>query len=574
MKKVNMKKLLLIATAIVFVISSFTVYYVGAKGQTASVKANGKIGKSLTWVLDNKGTLTVDGNGKMPDYNCDGFEGYDLTAASFSTNTPWAKERKNIKKIIIKDGVESIGKYAFTGLTQVERVTVGKGVTKITDSAFTNCHSLKTVKLSDFVTEIGADAFGCCYKLESINMPKKLKIIRDGAFCACYSLKDVTFPNSLTTIEQYAFKFCKSFEEITIPEKVTQVADSAFAYCENVSKVNLHKNITKIADGAFYGCARLSEVTVPSSVKSIGAYAFAGTPKLKTVTLNEGLEKIGTKAFEDSEEIKSVKIPKSVNKIGQYAFGYVSIGEEDDTEHLKRINFKMYIYPSTAGEKYAKNNGFKKVDMSKHKHSYEPYYSLATFKADGKVTYTCDCRASYSESYAKVASVKLSKTTYTYNGKTHKPTVTVKDSNGKTLKKGVEYDYTVSYSDGCKNVGKYTVTVVLRGKYVGTKKLTFKIVPKATSVSKITAGKGQFSLNWKKQTEQTTGYQIEYSTSANMKNSLKKTVSTKSTSSNITGLKSGTEYFVRIRTYKTVKVQGKSEKIYSAWSKTVSVKTK
>lgn len=575
MKKVNLKKLLLIATVIVFVISSFTVYYVGAKGQTANIKASGKIGKSLTWQLDEKGTLTVDGSGKMPDYNCAGFEGYDLSAASYSTNTPWAKQRKNIKKIVIKDGVENIGKYAFTGLVQLERVTLGSGITKITDSAFAYCHKLKTVKMSDSVSEIGAEAFLQCHKLETVNMPKNLKTIRDGAFCACYALKDVTFPKSVTTIESNAFKYCKAFETVTIPEKVTSAADYAFAYCENVDTVKLHGKITKIGASAFYGCEKLSEINIPGSVKSIGNGAFSGIPSLKTVTLNEGLQKIGVGAFEGSEEIKTVKIPKSVTKIGKYAFGYISVGEEDDTEHLKRINFKMYVYTGTAGEKYAKNNGFKTVNMNSHKHSYEPYYHFATFKADGKIVYTCECGASYSKKIAKVATVKLSKTTYTYDGKAHKPSVTVKDADGKTLEKGVEYDYTVSYSSGCKNVGKYTVTVTLKGDYMGTKKLSYEIAPKATAVSKLSAGKKQFTVKWNAQKTQTTGYQVEYSTSKDMKNADKKTVTSNSeTSAKITNLQPKTTYFVRVRTYKTVKFQGKNLKIYSAWSQVKSVKTK
>lgn len=574
MKKVNVKKLLLIATAVLFIVSSFTVYYVGAKGQTsaANVKASGKIGKSLTWTIDKNGTLTVDGEGEMPDYTCTGFEGYDLSAAFYSTDTPWAKQRESIKRVVIKDKVKNIGKHAFTGLTKAESLTVGKAVTKITNEAFAYCHKLKTVKLSDSVTEIGADAFLQCYSLESINMPKKLKTIRDGAFCACYALKDVTFPSSVTTIEQYAFKFCKSLEKITVPEKVTVVANSAFAYCENVGTIKLHGKITKIEAGAFYGCEKLGEITVPASVKSIGDDAFAGTSKLRTITLNEGLEKIGARAFEDSGEIKSVKVPKSVTKIGKCAFGYVSVGEEDDTEHLKRINFKMYVYPNTAGERYAKNNGFKRVDMSKHKHEYEPYYYFASFKSDGKIVYTCDCRASYTERIAKVATVKISKSSYTYDGKAHKPTVTIKDSNGKKLGKD---DYTLSFSSGCKDVGRYTVTVTLKGKYEGKKVLSFKIAPKNVKITKLSAGKNQITVKWNAQKTQTSGYQIEYSTAKNMKNSVKKTVaSNETTSLKLTNLNAETNYYIRIRAYKTVKFQGKTIKVYSAWSEAQSVKTK
>ncbi len=179
-------------------------------------------------------------------------------------------------------------------------------------------------------------------------------------------------------------------------------------------------------------------------------------------------------------------------------------------------------------------------------------------------------------SRSKITADKLKfsvKTTLTYNGKKQQPKVTVKDSNGNTLKK--DTDYTVKYSKGCKNVGQYTVTVTLKGKYSGTKKLTFKIRPKSTSVSKLTAGKKQFKVTWNKQTKQTTGYQIQYSTSSKMKNAKTKLIKkNETTSATVKNLKSGKTYYVRIRTYKTVKINDKNVKIYSAWSDAKKIKTK
>ena len=103
---------------------------------------------------------------------------------------------------------------------------------------------------------------------------------------------------------------------------------------------------------------------------------------------------------------------------------------------------------------------------------------------------------------SKKLTLILSKTSYTYDGKVKKPIVTVKDANGSTLAKT---NYTVSYSKGRKKVGKYTVTVKLKGFYSGTLKKTFTIKPKATTISKVTAGKKAFTVKWKKQTSQTTG---------------------------------------------------------------------
>ncbi len=120
--------------------------------------------------------------------------------------------------------------------------------------------------------------------------------------------------------------------------------------------------------------------------------------------------------------------------------------------------------------------------------------------------------------------IKLSASTYTYNGKVKTPSVVIKDKTGRTLKKGT--DYTVSYASGRKSVGKYKVNITFKGNYSGKKTVYFKIVPKGTSVSKVTAAKKSLKVKLKKQTSQTSGYQIQYSTSKKFTSA--KTVTVKS----------------------------------------------
>ena len=210
-----------------------------------------------------------------------------------------------------------------------------------------------------------------------------------------------------------------------------------------------------------------------------------------------------------------------------------------------------------------------------HTHAFKQTVTPATTGKSGKTVKTCSiCGASSTATIAKVSSVRISATNYTYNGKTQKPTVTVKNSNGKALKNGT--DYTVSYSSGCKNVGRYTVKVTLKGNYSGTKSLTYNINPKGTSVSKVTAAKKGFKVTWKKQATQTTGYEVQYSTDKNFKKGNKTVNITKNsiTSKSVSKLSAKKKYYVRVRTYKTVKVNGKNVKLYSGWSKVKSVTTK
>lgn len=108
-------------------------------------------------------------------------------------------------------------------------------------------------------------------------------------------------------------------------------------------------------------------------------------------------------------------------------------------------------------------------------------------------------------------------------------------------------------------------------------KKTFTIKPKNTDISKLTASQNAITVKWKKQTKQTTGYQIEYSTSSKFTKKTTKTVTiskNSATSKKIAKLKSNKTYYVHIRTYKTVKVNNKSTKIYSGWSKAQKIKTK
>jgi hypothetical protein len=164
--------------------------------------------------------------------------------------------------------------------------------------------------------------------------------------------------------------------------------------------------------------------------------------------------------------------------------------------------------------------------------------------------------------------VKLSETSYTYTGKALKPTVSVKDSNGKKISS--KY-YTVTYKNN-KKVGKAALTIKFRNGYVGTIRKTFKINPKATSLKKVTSAKTKtLTVTWKKQATQTTGYEIQYATDSKFTKNLKTVTvsSAKTTSKTISKLSAKKNYYVRIRTYKTVS----KKNYYSSWSKVLSAKT-
>lgn len=205
-------------------------------------------------------------------------------------------------------------------------------------------------------------------------------------------------------------------------------------------------------------------------------------------------------------------------------------------------------------------------------HTYKTQTKKATATKNGYIKKVCSCGDVKSTSkiyYPKT--VKLSTSTYTYNGKIKKPSVKVYNSAGKLISAS---NYTVKYATGRKSVGKYKVTVTFKSTskyYTGSKYAYFKINPKSTYLSKVTAGNKAFTAKWKKQSAQTTGYQLMYSPYSSFKSGKTLLVSgSKTVSKTVKSLKAGKKYYVKIRTYKTVK----GVKYYSTWSKAKTVKTK
>ena len=214
--------------------------------------------------------------------------------------------------------------------------------------------------------------------------------------------------------------------------------------------------------------------------------------------------------------------------------------------------------------------------VAKKAHTYGNKKTVvkATTKKNGSITKTCTvCGAKAKTTIYAPKKVSLSKTSYVYDGKAKKPTVTVTDKKGKKISKA---SYTVSYSAN-KNAGQAKVTVKFKGNYSGSMVKTFEIQPKKTELSRLTAKSKGFVVKWKKQNTQISGYELQCSISSKF---TKKTTETeriakgKAAEKKITKLRANRKYYVRIRTYKTVKVNGKSVRVYSQWSKAKTVVTK
>ena len=134
----------------------------------------------------------------------------------YDSNQSPVYNNSDVKKIVIEDGVTSIGDYAFRG-----------------------CSSLTSITLPDSVTSIGDCAFVFCVGLSSITLPDSVTSIGDSAFKNCSSLTSITIPDRVTSIEPYAFDNCSSLTSITIPNSVTSIGASAFSNCSSLQTISL-----------------------------------------------------------------------------------------------------------------------------------------------------------------------------------------------------------------------------------------------------------------------------------------------------------------------------------------------
>ena len=251
-------------------------------GLSANAKRAGTCGPDLRWYLTDNGVLTISGKGKMNDY-------------SFDNRSPWYKY--DIKRIIIGDGVTTIGEFAFTNCSTLTSVTIPNSVTEIGEFAFNNCSALTSVTIPNSVTTIGEHAFAGCSALTSVTIPNSVTKIGRGAFDNCSALTSVTIPNSVTKIGRGTFSGCSALTSVTIPNSVTEIGDYAFEHCRALTSVTIPNSVTEISDYTFEYCRALTSVTIPNSVTKIRDLAFAGCSALTSVTIPNSVTEIGDRAF-------------------------------------------------------------------------------------------------------------------------------------------------------------------------------------------------------------------------------------------------------------------------------------
>ena len=251
---------------------------------SGSVAANGTCGENLTWILDDQGTLTISGSGEMDDYASQG-------SPFFQNDT--------INKVVIEDGVTSIGSKVFEQCGYLSSITIPESVTSIGSGAFHVCARLSSITIPESVTSIGNEAFIGCVSLNSITIPEGVTSIGDHVFENCFGLSSITIPEGVTSIGDGAFNSCGSLTSITIPEGMTSIGNRAFSECESLTSIIIPEGVTSINERLFYRCTGLTSITIPVGVTSIGSEAFNGCTDLTSITIPESVISIDRSAFSD-----------------------------------------------------------------------------------------------------------------------------------------------------------------------------------------------------------------------------------------------------------------------------------
>ena len=307
------------------IFTSLFEYFNSLTAPTSDVLASGTCGDNLTWELTDDGVLTISGTGEMVSYDS-------------QSDTPWYSYLSNIQKIVIEDGITSIGDYAFGVATypNVSSVTVPQSVTKLGLYAFGGNNiqihypgtmeqwlSLDFYFRADTWAAPGAVCsdgtiltLGFCGEYGVSGSPRYV-LTGDGCM-RIYGTGDMQFNKNLTNRSHWS-SYNSSITSVVVEDGVTSIADYSFDRCKNLTTVTLPDNLRSIGTYAFRSCTALKAIDIPSSVTYLGSGVFQSSG-LESIEIPEGVKYIKDYSFLNCSALSSVTIPSSVTDIGGQAF--------------------------------------------------------------------------------------------------------------------------------------------------------------------------------------------------------------------------------------------------------------
>ncbi len=262
----NFKKLLFVALVMMLSVMVF-----GAAPVFAETD-HGDCGEGVSWTLNDEGTLTINGNGKVDDYR----ESNQPPERVISS--PWFKHKKEIKKAVIGKGVTP-GKLMFARLSYLEDVSFPDGIEEIPDGMCAYCGQLRTVSLPSSVKRIGSAGFLSCKRLKSVLLPEGLTQIDASAFENTLALQHIDFPLTLERIGSHAFNI-SGIDRVVIPAKTTEIGDMAFAACQRLKHIIITGEQINLGKSVFCEADKLQTCVIGDGVSTLPSETFSTAGKL------------------------------------------------------------------------------------------------------------------------------------------------------------------------------------------------------------------------------------------------------------------------------------------------------
>ena len=253
-----------------------------------------RTGASLTHYFGLGGTVTIPGDLNLTDIGSFAFANFEyvdkteeeLAKDDRESTKQWYIGESTITKVVIPEGVKTIGAYAFANLTGLEEIVLPSTLESIEYGAFYGCTSLQTITFSgeNNVIIINQSAFENCDLRGTIDMTGAC-VISDYAFAGNKNLEGVTTSDSLLSIGQYAFAGCKKLSDVTIESAKVKYGAYAFTGCESLT--DFYVNASVLPEGMFYECDGMTSVTIGPDVNDIGEFAFRSTD-ISSITVEAG----------------------------------------------------------------------------------------------------------------------------------------------------------------------------------------------------------------------------------------------------------------------------------------------
>ena len=204
--------------ALVMLIGLVTMTLVSCGTQGGNAESASGTHGALTWNYDKETkTLTLSGSGAMVDFDD-------------ADSVPWSAVRTSAEKLVVGDGITTVGSYAFYAMSALKEIDLPVTVTSLGTSSFSFCSKLETLSLPSGVTTIGNSAFEGCGGLVAAFLPASVTVVGDRAFAFCYSMENFIMTGEPTSIGAWAFKNCRSLDKLVFRTSTTDevIATDAF----------------------------------------------------------------------------------------------------------------------------------------------------------------------------------------------------------------------------------------------------------------------------------------------------------------------------------------------------------